>query len=126
MELLNIRMKSLGKITYGDIKLDRIVWAWFQNGILDKKEKEFLVPLAPTMPIIYYLPKVHKCLTKPTGRPIVSGIDSLTSCIGKYVKVFLEPLVSKAPAYLRDTTHMIDNLSQIVLEGDVLLVTVDV
>lgn len=39
-----------------------------QLGILDKKEKIFLVPVAPWIPIIYYLPKVHKSVTQPPGR----------------------------------------------------------
>ena len=41
--------------------------------ILNKKEAEYLVPLAPRIPVIYYLPKVHKDVVNPPGRPIVSG-----------------------------------------------------
>lgn len=59
--------------------LEKIVMKGFDCDILNKKEKAFLVPKAPKIPILYYLPKVHKSLTCPLGRPIVSGIDSVTS-----------------------------------------------
>lgn len=39
----------------------------FQLGILDKKEKEYLVPLASHIPIMYYLPKVHKNAIQSPG-----------------------------------------------------------
>lgn len=57
--------------------------------ILDKKEKEFLIPLAPRIPIIYHLPKVHKDPTNLPGRLIVSGIDSVTLRIGRYIDHYL-------------------------------------
>lgn len=60
-------------------KLKRLIEKGYKEGIIDKKEKIFLVPLAPRVPTIYYLPKVHKCLEKPPVRPIVSGNDSVTS-----------------------------------------------
>lgn len=52
-----------------------------QLGILDKKEKTFLVPFAPQIAVMYYLPKVHKDAHHPPGRPIISGINSVTSRI---------------------------------------------
>lgn len=45
-----------------------------QLGILDKKEKEYLVPLAPRIPIIYYLPKVHMDALHPTGIPLLAEL----------------------------------------------------
>lgn len=61
-----------------------------QLGILDKKEKHYLVPVAPRIPIMYYLPKVHKNATHPPGCPIISGINFVTSRIGKYIDFFLQ------------------------------------
>lgn len=81
-----------------------------EQGILNKKEKAYLVPSAPRVPVMYFLPKIHKCLSKPPGRPIISGIDSVTARIGKYVDNFLQPLVTATPAYLRDTTRVINLL----------------
>lgn len=65
----------------------------FQSGIFDKNERDYLVPLAPRIPILYYLPKIHKNAAQPPGRPIVSGIDSVTSRIGRYIDFHLQPLV---------------------------------
>lgn len=59
--------------------LTSLVDEGFSLGILDKNERSYLVPLAPHISAIYYLPKVHKKYKKdpvdPPGRPIVSGID---------------------------------------------------
>lgn len=84
------------------------------------------MPLAPRIPTIYYLPKVHKSLTKPPGRLIVSGIDSVTSPIGKYVDFFLQPMVQETPAFLKDTVQCIRELTQLEIDGDILIVTADV
>lgn len=55
----------------------------FDNTILNKKERDFLSIRNPTMPIFYYLPKIHKNETSPPGRPIIAGIDSLSSNLSK-------------------------------------------
>lgn len=75
--------------------------------ILDKKEKAFLIPMAPRIPTMYYLPKNTKMLTIPPGRPIVSGINSITARIGKYIDFYLQPIVKKVPSYLKDTNDTI-------------------
>lgn len=45
--------------------LEIIVDRGFHSGILNKKEKLFLLPSAPRTPVIYYLPKIHKNQTCP-------------------------------------------------------------
>lgn len=77
--------------------------SFFQKKILSKKE-EHLVPMAPRVSVMYYLPKVHKDPANPPGRPIISGIDSVTSRIGRYINVFLQPLVVQTPSFLKDST----------------------
>lgn len=78
----------------------------YRKGIINKKELECLIPLASRIPI-YYIPKVHKNLVHPPGRPIVSGIDSLTSRVGKFIDQFLQPLVTRTPAFLKDSMQII-------------------
>lgn len=98
----------------------------FQLGILNKKEKAYLVPSVLRVPVIYYLPKIHKNLSKPPGRPIISGIDSITARIGRYVDEFLQPLVTATPSYLRDTTQVINLLADCGWREGCILATADV
>lgn len=98
----------------------------YDLGILDKKEREYLVPLAPRLPVMYILPKIHKTLTNPPGRPIISGIDSVTSRVGKYIDFFLQPLVVGTPSYLKDTKHVLNILREVEWKATYMLVTADV
>lgn len=95
-------------------------------GILNRKEKEHLVPLAPRLPIIYSLLKIHKTLTNPPGWPIISIIDSITSRVGKYIDFYLQPLVMDTPSFIKDTKHVINILNDIDWQSTYLLVMTDV
>lgn len=94
--------------------------------ILDKKEKNYLVPIATRILTIYYLPKVHKDPIHPPNHPIISGIDSVTARIGGYIVFYLQPIVKKVPSFLKDTKDVIKLLSEINVEEGVLLATVNV
>lgn len=96
------------------------------NGILDTKEHRYLTINCPRIPVIYTLPKVHKDSRNPPGRPIVSGIGSLTSRLGEYIDHYLQPLVTSLPAYLRDTGHLLQILDQVENVDDCIIVTADV
>ncbi|XP_040296015.1 uncharacterized protein LOC121007839 [Bufo bufo] len=50
-------------------------------GIIDGGLSDFLEVAHPVTPVIYVLPKIHKTLIDPPGRPIVSGSDSIFSGI---------------------------------------------
>lgn len=50
-------------------ELEVLVQRGFEQGILNKKEKLYLVLKAPRTPVIYYLPKIHKHPTCPPGTP---------------------------------------------------------
>lgn len=84
-------------------QLSKIIERVYEQKISNRKERDFLVLLAPRVPTIYYLPKVHKNLTQPPGQPIVSGINSVTLRIGQYIDFFLQPLVRRIQSYLKDT-----------------------
>lgn len=49
--------------------LTEIVDEGFSLSILNKKERDYLIPLAPQIPTIYYLPKVHKNPVTPSRSP---------------------------------------------------------
>ncbi|XP_040212329.1 uncharacterized protein LOC120943214 [Rana temporaria] len=96
------------------------------KGVLTSKEASYLDPFYCRTPIIYFLPKLHKDAERPPGRPIVNGIDSVSSRLGQYLDVFLQPLVCRLPAYLRDTKQIIQILDTIPCTPNTILVTADV
>ncbi len=46
----------------------------------------------------------------PPGRPIISGIGTLTELISGYIDNILKPLLPDIPSYIRDTTDFLNKL----------------
>lgn len=95
--------------TYKSIYLNRIEEAFTFN-TLNKKEYRFLTVDKPVMIIFYYLPKIHKSLHNPPGRPIIAGIGSLINNLSQYVDRHLQNFVVKLDSYLKDTTSLIRDI----------------
>ncbi|CAH2283132.1 Hypothetical predicted protein, partial [Pelobates cultripes] len=76
-------------------KLYEILDEGFKKGIIDKDEFDYLFISSPKTAVFYYLPKVHKSLISPPGRPIISGIGSMTSNISQYIDFFLQKYVTQ-------------------------------
>ena len=73
----------------------------------------------------YTIPKIHR--QGHPGRPIVSSSSHPTERISQFVDHHLQPLVTKLPSYIKDTTHFLNKLNSIgQLPNGVLLVTIDV
>ncbi|CAM5115567.1 unnamed protein product [Eretmochelys imbricata] len=82
-------------------------------------------PLEPRPGIFYLLPKIHKPGTP--GRPIISGIGTLTAGLSGYVDSLLRPYATSTPSYLRDTTDFLRKLQSIGdLPDNTILATMDV
>ncbi|CAH2300258.1 Hypothetical predicted protein, partial [Pelobates cultripes] len=75
-----------------------------QLGILNKREYDFICCKHPRMAVFYHLPKIHKSLINPPGRPIISGINSLTSNLSQYVDQFLQPMVLRGIPFINNNT----------------------
>uniref|UniRef100_A0A8C9XHG8 Uncharacterized protein n=1 Tax=Sander lucioperca TaxID=283035 RepID=A0A8C9XHG8_SANLU len=58
-----------------------------ENNWISKAQFEFLYCQHPIRPVFYTLPKVHKSLTDPPGRPIVAQIDSLLAPLSEFFSV---------------------------------------
>lgn len=60
-------------------KLRALVKKGREIGILNNKKKnaKYLISESTKTTVIYYLPKIHRRIGKPPGRPIISGINSL-------------------------------------------------
>ncbi|CAF4563708.1 unnamed protein product [Rotaria sp. Silwood2] len=84
---------------------------------------KLLLPIKPTCATFYILPKLHKI--KCPGRPIVSGIQHVTSNISKYLERHLTPFISHLHQIaideyqidnyigLKDTNHLLIEIENI-------------
>lgn len=94
---------------------------------ISKNEHSFLNCKHPVTPVFYMLPKIHKSLVNPKGRPIVASNDSLLEPLSNFVDHFIKPYVCQLPSYVKDSTDVINKISEITdLPADILLVTLDV
>ena len=68
--------------------------------------RHLLPPVNPQIRNFYLLPKLHKPLWPsshmPPGRPIVSDVRSVSRKCSDLVNIFLLPLCSQQPSYLKD------------------------
>ena len=85
------------------------------NGLLSPKMADFcLPPNNVRTACIYFLKKIHK---SPMGiRPIVSTVNSATANLAEFLDIYLQPIMKDLPAYLKDTTHFISEISNIPLK----------
>ena len=81
--------------------------------------------------IFYHLPKIHKTLDHPPGRPIVSGCGGPTENLSKLIDHWLQPLVQLLPSYIKDSTDFLQTITEwnnkyAPLPAHALIVTIDV
>ncbi|CAJ0956826.1 unnamed protein product [Ranitomeya imitator] len=108
-------------------KIAPIVDFHFQAGTIDSKMRDFLIKRDPITPIFYVLPKIHKRLVKPPGRPIVSLTDSVLSPLSMVLEKILTPLVKTTRSFLLDTSDFIQIIKSLgPLAPSSLLITWDV
>jgi hypothetical protein len=103
------------------------------KSLINKKELEYLsVSDNPRDRQFYMLPKIHKDRDTwtnpitPPGRPIVSDCDSDTYRLSEYIDHFLHPLATKHPSYIKDTPDFLNKVSNITIDPDSYLITLDV
>ncbi len=86
------------------IEADRLL----ENKEITKTTYKYLVEECERTPRFYMLPKIHKQLLKPPGRPIVSSVNSPTEKISHLVDTIIGPLVPKTKSYLKDTGDFLE------------------
>ncbi|KAL2102084.1 hypothetical protein ACEWY4_003845 [Coilia grayii] len=109
-------------------RIDGILDDLVHTGDLTKKELQFLKVDNPVIPTFYTLPKIHKNLQHPPGRPIVAGIGSLTALMSTFVDYFIRPLAEAAPSFIKDTGHLLSviEMANPLLKDEIILVSLDV
>jgi hypothetical protein len=99
----------------------------FANGELDISVVNYLHDTENKTSKFYLLPKIHKGIMPPPGRPIVAAIGSPTEKISKLVDFFINPLSVNHKSYIKDTTHFLKTLQDVgPLPANSMLVTFDV
>ena len=98
--------------------ITKILQEAFDNNIINKEEFDAMDPSAKSVGKFYMNFKVHKPHDIiPPERPIVSGCDSITSNIGKYVDFHLNDISTTHPSYIQDTPHFIRIIEDINKKG---------
>ncbi|XP_077137802.1 uncharacterized protein LOC143803929 [Ranitomeya variabilis] len=107
-------------------QLRNILQKAVDSSIISKKQMEYLTIEYPTIATFYALPKVHKNVVCPPGRPIVAGNNGFSEPICKLIDFVLHPLVETLPSYLKDTNDVLRKMDGIQLEDNMVLVTCDI
>ena len=97
------------------------------KGSINRKTAHDLVETKVKPAHFYTLPKIHKRLDNPPGRPIVSSNRCPTERISAYVDLHLKPLVSSLPSYIQKRKDLLSQLQALPpLPPGALLFTMDV
>lgn len=94
---------------------------------IDAVTLEFMLPPDhPRTPPFYMLPKIHK--KNCPGRPIISGCDSPTDNMSRYLDHFLKPAVPILDSYIKDTGDFLKLIHSYKdsFPKETILVTIDV
>ena len=95
------------------------------DGLIDNKNKQYLLHKNPKPGCFYILPKIHQ--DNNPGRPIVPSNNHPTERISTFVDFHLKPLVCTIPSYVKDTTDFLNKLAAFnKLPDNALLVTLHV
>lgn len=80
-------------------------------GLVSKQTWEFINNKFAKILAFYAIPKIHKSISVPPGRPIISGNQSILENGSKWINTFLRPFVTSLPFHVRYTLPSIDSRS---------------
>lgn len=107
-------------------KIKDVVESAVSDNLIDTDLAKFLMVEHPRTPLLYLLPKIHKSLQQPPGRPIVSGRDSLLSHVSIFLDRALRHFAISSSSYIQDTADFITKISQLSVPQGSLLASFDV
>lgn len=94
------------------VVLQKLLTKAQEEGVLTKKECNFIYIKGPNIPLFYHLSKAHKSLWNPPGRPIISGIRSNACNLSHYINIYLQDFVKDLKSYLKDSDSLINLLNE--------------
>ncbi|CAJ0954263.1 unnamed protein product [Ranitomeya imitator] len=108
-------------------KIARIVDKHLQLKTIDNKTKTYLINLHPVTPVLYILPKIHKNLRNPPGRPIVASTDSILNPLSMFLEKLLTPYTKVTKSFILDTGDFLGKIRNMKrIPSDSILCTLDV
>jgi hypothetical protein len=97
------------------------------DGEIDISVYNYLVSKECRTANLYLLPKIHKGVIPPPGRPIMSANGCPTEKISAFADHFLKDCANKHKSYVKDTTDFLNQLQQLgPLPANSILATFDV
>ena len=107
-------------------QIQEVVKKYVSRGRMDPKVLQKIIPNPYRPAKFYILPKIHKSLTNPPGRPIMSANGHPTEFLSQYIDIHLKRHVQEIPSYIKDTNHLLEMLGKLSVPKDSKLVTFDV
>ena len=92
--------------------IQELILQMFDKKIISEQTYKFLSE-GGIRTIFFLLPKIHKNLVEPPGRPIVSSIDSPTERISMMLDIILQLLLVETKSYIKDTPDFLRKLDRI-------------
>ena len=95
-------------------KSNELVDMLHERGYITDKTKDWATvnPAEVRTQQFYHLPKIHKSLTDPPGRPIISGVGGPTEKLSKLVDNWLSETVTKLPSHIKDSTNFLQTIKE--------------
>lgn len=72
-----------------------------QSGVKDNKQREYFLVKNPICPIFHAFSRTHKNYFPPPFRLLIAGIGSLIERMCSWLDDLLQPLVIRAPDYVK-------------------------
>ena len=95
-------------------EIDKLVTDMFGASQISENTLRYLITGGERTSIFYLLPKIHKRLKDPPGRPIVSSVDCPTERISHLLDLVLQPLIIDSPSFILDTPDFIRKITKII------------
>ncbi|MCP3932107.1 MAG: hypothetical protein GY705_23795, partial [Bacteroidetes bacterium] len=108
------------------LEIKELVNKYVQKGLLTDEVAKIIIPEEYRAAKFYLLPKIHKNLEQPPGRPIMSANGHPSERLSELVDLHLNRYVQTIPSYIKDTNHLLSILKEIKLPENALLVSFDV
>lgn len=106
--------------------LDTLLTNAQKDKVITKKESKAIYIQYPSKLFVYQLPKIHKQINNPPGRPIISGINSSTCNLSHFIDIYLQDYVHSLDSYLKDSDSLIRILQNMEWTEGLNLLTMDV